>query len=96
MCSILNVSQYFGGKYCLQVHYRKISQGRNQREGGGKQRKMEAKYSSETPAEFQRKARNYNPEDKTLHNHGFENLKSYKINLIFLIITECIKYSLVL
>jgi hypothetical protein len=46
LCSILKVNQCFGGKYYLQVHRRRISQGRNQRDAVGKQRKMEAKYSS--------------------------------------------------
>jgi hypothetical protein len=37
---------------------------------------MEAIYSSETSVDFQRTTRRYIPEDDTLHNHRYENLKS--------------------
>jgi hypothetical protein len=40
-------------------------------------------YSSETPFDTQRTTRRYIPEDSTLHNHRFENLKSYNIILIY-------------
>jgi hypothetical protein len=39
---------------------------------------MEAICSSETSVDFQRTTRRYIPENSTLHNHGCENLKSYK------------------
>jgi hypothetical protein len=39
--------------------------------------KMEVTCSSETLVGFQRTARRYIPEDRTLHNHNCENLKSY-------------------
>jgi hypothetical protein len=39
--------------------------------------KMEAKFSSETSVDFQRTARSYIPQYRTLHNRRFENLKSY-------------------
>jgi hypothetical protein len=39
--------------------------------------KMEATCSSETSVDFQRTTRCYIPEDRTLHNHRCENLKSY-------------------
>jgi hypothetical protein len=39
--------------------------------------KNEATCSSETAIDFQRTTRRYIPEDKTLHNHRCENLKSY-------------------
>jgi hypothetical protein len=39
--------------------------------------KMEAIYSSETSVYFQRTTWCYIPEDRTLHNHSCENLKSY-------------------
>jgi hypothetical protein len=39
---------------------------------------MEATCSSETPVDFQQTTRRYTPEDRTLHNHCSENLKSYK------------------
>jgi hypothetical protein len=39
--------------------------------------KMETICSSETSVDFQRVTRRYIPEDKTLHNHRCENLKSY-------------------
>jgi hypothetical protein len=39
---------------------------------------IEATSSSETAVYFQRTARRYIPEDKTYHNHRWENLKSYR------------------
>jgi hypothetical protein len=46
---------------------------------------MEATCSSETSVDFQRTTRRYIPEDRTLHNHWCENLKSYYIwNCLFL------------
>jgi hypothetical protein len=39
--------------------------------------KMEAIFSSETSVDFHRTTRRYIPEDRTLYNHGCENLKSY-------------------
>jgi hypothetical protein len=42
--------------------------------------KTEAKWSSEMSVVFQRTTRRYMMlEDRTLHNHRFENLKSYKL-----------------
>jgi hypothetical protein len=40
---------------------------------------MEAVYSSETSAEFQRTTPRYIPEDSIVHNHPYEILKSYTI-----------------
>jgi hypothetical protein len=37
---------------------------------------MEETCSSETSVDFQRIKRHYNPEDRYLHNHRCENLKS--------------------
>jgi hypothetical protein len=37
---------------------------------------MEATCSSETSVDYQRTTRHYNPEDRSLHNHRCENLKS--------------------
>jgi hypothetical protein len=39
--------------------------------------KMEETYSSRILADFQRTTQHYIPEDRTLHNHCCENLKSY-------------------
>jgi hypothetical protein len=39
--------------------------------------KMEATYSSEMSVDFQQTTQPYNPEDRTLHIHRCENLKSY-------------------
>jgi hypothetical protein len=39
---------------------------------------MEAICSSETSVETQRTTQRHIPENDTLHNHRFENLKSYK------------------
>jgi hypothetical protein len=36
--------------------------------------------SSETSVDFQRTTQHYIPEDRTLHNHRWENLKSYKFH----------------
>jgi hypothetical protein len=44
--------------------------------------KMEAACSSETSVDTQRTTRRYIPEDRTLHNHRYENLKSYKKRVI--------------
>jgi hypothetical protein len=41
--------------------------------------KMEATFSSEMSIDFQRITLRYIPEDRTLHNHKSENLKSYMI-----------------
>jgi hypothetical protein len=43
---------------------------------------MEGTFSSETSVDFQRTTRRYITEDRTLHNHRFENLKSYIIALL--------------
>jgi hypothetical protein len=40
--------------------------------------KMGATYSSEMSVDFQRTTWRYIPEDRTLHNHRCENLKSYE------------------
>jgi hypothetical protein len=39
--------------------------------------KMKATYSTETSVNFQRTIWRYISQDRTLHNHRFENLKSY-------------------
>jgi hypothetical protein len=38
---------------------------------------MEVTRSSETLLHFQKTTRRHKPEDRTLHNHGHENLESY-------------------
>jgi hypothetical protein len=43
--------------------------------------KMESKYFSETQVNFQRTARHYTPEGRTLHSHGCENFKSCNIRM---------------
>jgi hypothetical protein len=59
--------------------------------------KLEATCSSESSVDFQRTARHYIPEDRPLHNHCCESLKSYifQINLLKLRITpkETKKYD---
>jgi hypothetical protein len=40
-------------------------------------------FSSETPVDFQRTAQHYFPEDRTLHNHRWDNLKSYIVKIHF-------------
>jgi hypothetical protein len=44
---------------------------------------MEATFSSETSADFQRTVRRYIPEDRTLHNHRCENLRPYNYVIAF-------------
>jgi hypothetical protein len=38
---------------------------------------MEATYSSETSVDFQLTTRRYNPQDRILYNHYYDNLKTY-------------------
>jgi hypothetical protein len=89
-CSPFKANRRLGGTYRLGVQGRRIIQARNQHEAGSKQRSytsystlnMEAKYSSETSVDFQRTTCLYIPEDRTLHNHRCDNLRSYKSILI--------------
>jgi hypothetical protein len=66
-----------------------MSQAKNQYEVGSKEcfmlvsclpysltSKMEAAFSSETSVDFQQITWRYTPDDRTLHNHCCENLKS--------------------
>jgi hypothetical protein len=60
---------------------KEISSAKTSKQAGGIQLlKVEAISSSETSVETRRTTRRHIPEDDTLHNHRFENLKSY-INL---------------
>jgi hypothetical protein len=77
---LLKVNGRFGGTCRLHLQGQRISQARNKREAG---RNMEAICSSETPADFQRTTRPYNPGDRTLRI-----LRSL-LSLLELIITEC-------
>jgi hypothetical protein len=89
-CSPLKVDRCFGGTSHLHFQGRRIRQARNQSEAGRKQilvsflayystLKMEVTCSSETLIDFQRTTRPYIPEERTLHNHRCEELKSYKL-----------------
>jgi hypothetical protein len=90
--SPLKVNERFGGTCRLHNQGRRISQTRNQYEAGINQKfavlatcfmlvsspmKVEARCSSEASVYFQRTICRYIPEDRTLHNHRCENLKSY-------------------
>jgi hypothetical protein len=82
LCNPLKVKRRFGGTCRLHLQGRRISQALHQRDAGGKQRcydttEMEATCSSETVVDFQRTTWCYIPEDRNLHNHRSENLKSY-------------------
>jgi hypothetical protein len=86
-CIPLKFNPRFGGTHRLHHRSRIINQTRNQREACSKQSsylaycstlKMEAIHYSETKADFQWTTRHYIAEDRTLHNHSCENLKSYK------------------
>jgi hypothetical protein len=79
------VNQRFGGKCRLHLQDRRISRARNQRENRWQaalglffDSEMEATCSPKTSVDFQRATKRYMPEDRTLHNHRCENLKSYK------------------
>jgi hypothetical protein len=50
--------------------------------------KIEVTYSSETSVYFQRATRPYIPEDRPIHNHRGENLKSYTIPYFSTLIME--------
>jgi hypothetical protein len=70
-CSPLKVKRRYGGTYRLHLHSR-ISQARNQRD------RWQATCSSETSVDFQRTTRRYIPDNRALHNHRCEKLKSNK------------------
>jgi hypothetical protein len=82
-CSPLSVNRRFGGSYRLHLQGRKISQARNRCQAGSKENsgllKTEATCFSEMSVDFKRTTRRYIPEDRNLHNHRCENLKSYMI-----------------
>jgi hypothetical protein len=65
-CRPLKVNWRFGGTCRLHLQGRRISRARNQSESSW-QADMGATCSSETSVEFQRTARRYIPEDRTLH-----------------------------
>jgi hypothetical protein len=50
---------------------------------------MEATCSSETTVDFQRTTRNYIPEDRILHNHRCEDLKSYLLFFLLSLFISC-------
>jgi hypothetical protein len=52
--------------------------------------KMEATCSSEMLVDFQQTTCRYIPEDSTLHNHHCENLKSYIVSVVLLLIQQII------
>jgi hypothetical protein len=58
--------------YGLHLQRSRTSQAKNQRKS-----RWQAKCSSETSVDFQRTTRRYIPEERTLHNHRYENLKFY-------------------
>jgi hypothetical protein len=63
--SQLKVSRHFGRAYRFHLQDRRITQVRNQRETGKK-----------TSVYLKKTARPYVPQDRKLHNHRCENLKS--------------------
>jgi hypothetical protein len=50
--------------------------------------KMEATCSSGTSVDFQRTARRYIPEDRTLHGHRCESLESYRLHT-YSLLNQC-------
>jgi hypothetical protein len=71
-CSLLKIDRRFGGGLCLPPDFTLVSCSVY-----SSTLKMEATWSSEASVGFQRTSRHYIPEDRTLHNHRCENLKSY-------------------
>jgi hypothetical protein len=80
-CSPLSVNRRFGGTYRLHLQGRRIRRARNQCESRW-QAELEAMCSSETSVDFQRTEQRYIPEDGTLHNHRWENFKSYNSQVV--------------
>jgi hypothetical protein len=70
-CSPLIFNGRFGEICRLHLQDRRIKEARNEHEAGS------AYY--ETSVDFQRRTRRYIPENRILHNHRCENLKSYNI-----------------
>jgi hypothetical protein len=91
-CGPLKVKQYFGGPCHLNLQGQRICQARNQHESRwfclpsifmlvswlaySLIQKMEATCSSATSVDLQWATQSYIPEDRTLHNQGYENLNS--------------------
>jgi hypothetical protein len=48
---------------------------------------MEAMCSTESSVDFQQTTRRYIPEDSTLHNHRFDNLKPYIITIALILVS---------
>jgi hypothetical protein len=87
-CSALKVNRHFKETFRLNLQGRKICRGRNQREikcqaelvsssAHSSTLKMEVTCSSGKSVNFQLTTRRYISEDRTLHNHRCDNLKSY-------------------
>jgi hypothetical protein len=57
---------------------------------------MEAICSSETSVASQQTARRHIPEDDTLHNHRYENLKSFTVYIYFSSVTQIHEYTYVI
>jgi hypothetical protein len=57
--------------------------------------KVEGTFSSGTSADFQLTGRRYKPEDRNLHNHRCENLKSYDIRIYCFRTRWCVLKSII-
>jgi hypothetical protein len=87
LCSPSKVNQRSGRTCCLHLQGQRISQARNEGEAACSvcyllhawlmALKMDVTCSSETSVNFQQTTWGYILEDRTLHNHHCENLKSY-------------------
>jgi hypothetical protein len=75
-CSLLKVNRRFGGTHRLRFQCRRINQVKNQSEACDPEDVGDM--SPEKSVEFQQTTRRYIPEDRKLHNHRCENLKSYE------------------
>jgi hypothetical protein len=89
----LQVNRRFRGTCHLHLHDRRISQAGNQHEAtplvtclmpifclaSSSTLKIEAKYSSVMTVNFQRTKRSCIPDNRTLHNHRFENHRYYVV-----------------
>jgi hypothetical protein len=93
-CSPLKVSRRFGKTCRLYIQGRKISHARNQRESRWQAElvsclaNIEATCSSESSVDSHRTTRRYIPEDRTLHNHRYENLNSCTLYYVLPLTSE--------
>jgi hypothetical protein len=99
-CSPLKVNRCFRRTRHLHLQSRRINQARNQHEAGSKQslayfvtQKLEVTCSSKALVDLKWTTLCYIPEDRTLHNHCCENLKSYRSSHLFTVLLAMLSVS---